>query len=121
MKKFVIILICAICLGGCSSKEESNDNLITYIDAKEQIINHDAILVDVRTEEEYNQNHIEGAISLPVDMISEDSATEILSDKDTTIIVYCQSGNRSHQAMDLLKSLGYNNVYDLGAMSNWEE
>ena len=121
MRKFFIILICIICFSGCSSEESNDNGLINYIDAKEQIINNGAILVDVRTEEEYEEDHIDGALLFPLDTINENTATEVIDSKDTTIIVYCRSGNRSHQALEILKDLGYTNVYDLGSISNWEE
>lgn len=121
MKKFVVILICSFCLVGCSDKNDNNENLISYVEAKEQIINYGAILMDVRTEEEYNEKHIDGAILVPLDTIDEDSVAVEVPNKETAIIVYCQSGNRSHQAVEKLKSLGYSNVYDLGAISNWKE
>ena len=85
------------------------------------MINENAILVDVRSEDEYNEGHIDGALLLPVDNINEDSASEVIESKDSTVIVYCRSGNRSSQALQILNDLGYENVYDLGAMSNWEE
>ena len=46
---------------------------------------------------------------------------KIVNDKNSPIIVYCKSGNRSHQALLKLQELGYSKVYDLGAMSNWTE
>lgn len=122
MKKLLIILLCFICLTGCSNNSDSEDDgLISYVDAKEQLINNGAILIDVRTEEEYNARHIDGAILLPLDTISEEAVADVIETKDTTIIVYCRSGNRSHQAMEQLKSLGYEDVYDLGSIDNWEE
>ena len=82
MKKLFIILLCFICLTGCSENDTNNDELISYIEAKEQIINNGAILVDVRTEEEYNETHIDGAISLPVDTISEETVADMPDDYD---------------------------------------
>lgn len=119
MKKLIILLVGIICLVGCSSS--SDNGLISYMDAKEQIINHGAILVDVRTLDEYNSNHIDGAILLTLDSINEDTALDVIENKDTPIIVYCQSGNRSSQAVTLLEDLGYTEVYDLGSINNWEE
>ena len=119
MKKLFFIIICLFFIVGCSSK--SDNGKITYMEAKEKIINEGAILVDVRNEPEYNQQHIEGAILLPLGNITEDSVEAIVESKDSVIIVYCQSGNRSNQAVGLLNNLGYTKVYDLGAMSNWEE
>ena len=115
MKKLFIFIILFL-LVGCSSNEDSN-GLISYMDAKEKIINEGAILVDVRTEEEYNSNHIGGAINIPIDSIS--SAVSL--SKDNPIIVYCETGNRSSQALEKLEALGYSNVYDLGSIDNWEE
>ena len=121
MKKFFILILCAIFFVGCSKSEEQDDSLIRYMDAKEKIINESAILLDVRTLEEYNEQHIEGAVVLPLDELDEESILNVSDSKEQVIIVYCQSGKRSHEALQKLKDLGYENVYDLGAMSNWEE
>ena len=119
---FVISVIIIFCLCGCGTDSKLNsDGTIDYVYVKELMINENAILVDVRSEEEYNEGHIDGALLLPVDSINEDSASEVIESKDSTVIVYCRSGNRSSQALQILNDLGYENVYDLGAMSNWEE
>lgn len=119
MKKLLILLLGVFLLSGCSS--DDNDGLITYMEAKEQIINHGAIMVDVRTEDEYNENHIDGAVLLTLDTINEEAVANIVESKDTPIIVYCKSGNRSSQALVMLKSLGYTEVYDFGSIDNWVE
>lgn len=119
MKKFLIICCCLFFLVGCN--DSTDDRSINYMDAKEKIINENALLVDVRTEEEYNADHIEGAVLFTLDDISADTAEDIIKNKNDVVIVYCQSGNRSNQALDLLVNLGYTEVYDLGAMSNWKE
>lgn len=121
MKKYFIVLLSIFLLVGCSSDKNSDSGLISYMDAKEKIINNGAILIDVRTEEEFNQKHIDGAVLLTLDTISDDSASEVIDSKDTPVIVYCRSGNRSSQAVTLLSDLGYTNVYDLGSIDNWQE
>lgn len=123
MKKiFLVNVIFLLCLCGCSINNKiKNDGTISYMEAKEMIINDGAILVDVRSKEEYDDGHINGAILLPIDEIDEDTASDNFDSKDSNIIVYCRSGNRSSQAVTLLKNLGYTNIYDLGAMSNWKE
>lgn len=124
MKKLFFIVIILLCLIGCSKDNTGNnndDNIVSYMEAKEMIINDGAILVDVRTEDEYNEEHIDGALLLSLDTITEESAVDVIDSKDSYIILYCQSGNRSHQALEKLEELGYTNVYDLGAISNWEE
>lgn len=109
MKK-ILMLFTIIILCGCSKNETS----ISCSDTKTKI-NNGAVLVDVRTLQEYNEEHLENAINIPLDSI--DQIEEII-DKNTEIIVYCHSGNRSSQALTKLKAMGYNNVYDLGAMEN---
>ena len=123
MKKLLIITLCIFLLSGCGEAEntDSSDGSVNYMEAKEKIINDGAILLDGRTKEEYNEKHIDGASLLPLDKIDIDSISQIVSEKDTPIIVYCRSGNRSQQAREKLIALGYSKVYDLGAMSNWKE
>ena len=123
MKKFLILFFCICLLSGCGSEKNTKQDSysVNYMEAKEKIINDGAILLDVRSEEEYNVKHIDGASLLPLDKIDSDSIAAIVNDKNSPIIVYCKSGNRSHQALLKLQELGYSKVYDLGAMSNWEE
>ena len=116
MKKLFIAFLTLFLLSGCSN-DNSDNGLISYMDAKEKIINENAILVDVRTEDEYNENHISGAINIPLDSINE----AVSLNQDTPIIVYCKSGIRSSQALIKLENLGYTDVYDLGSIKNWEE
>ena len=117
-KSLFVIALCLFFLAGCSKAE---DTVVNYVQAKEKIINEGAILVDVRTQEEYDEAHIDGAVLLTLDTIDEDSAKDVIGNKDKVVIVYCKSGVRSGQAADILKDLGYKNVYNLGAMSNWRE
>lgn len=120
---FSIVLFLLIC--GCNGEtinsvdKETDKELIMITDAKEKIENG-AILLDVRTPLEYSEKHVEGAVSLPVDDINEASVEELVDSKDTVIIVYCMSGNRSGRAVSILEDLGYTNVYDLGSIDNWE-
>lgn len=88
--------------------------------AKEMMDSGDPlVIVDVRTEAEYDQGHIPGAILLPNETISTLVRPAILDDPEATILVYCRSGNRSAQAARKLVSLGYTNVYDFGGIINW--
>jgi len=76
------------------------------------------ILVDVRTADEYNEEHIPHAILLTLDEI-ESRADEVIPDQSGTYIIYCRSGNRSAQASQLLSDLGYKNIYDMGGIIDW--
>jgi len=76
------------------------------------------ILLDVRTEEEYAEAHIEGAGLLPYDEIADRAEAE-LPDKDAVILVYCKSGGRSEIAAKTLAGMGYSKVYDFGGINDW--
>ncbi|TAH63631.1 MAG: rhodanese-like domain-containing protein [Anaerolineaceae bacterium] len=80
--------------------------------------NSDIIVLDVRTEEEFNSGHIKDAILIPNNEILE-RAEEELPDKEATILVYCRSGRRSSLAAENLTGLGYTNVYDFGGIIDW--
>lgn len=91
---------------------------LTPEEAKDMIDNNDVIILDVRTEEEFRQGHIEGAILIP-DYDLDKLAGEKLPDKDATILIYCRSGNRSKLASHFLIGMGYRNVYDFGGILDW--
>ena len=79
----------------------------------------DYVLLDTRTDEEFAQGHIEGAIMIPEYEIA-DKAEDAIPDKDTLILVYCRSGRRSKIASMLLVELGYTNVKEFGGIIDWE-
>ena len=119
-----VLLLAALTplLTGCSvaaTDEKDTYTTITGETAKEMMDeNDDAVILDVRTQEEYEEGHIEGAVLIP-DYEIEDKAGEMLPDKGTTILVYCRSGRRSAAASSSLYNLGYTNVYDFGGIIDW--
>lgn len=76
------------------------------------------IILDVRTEEEYNDKHIANAINIPNEAIGKEEIPE-LQDKEQLILVYCRSGNRSKQASQKLADLGYTNIVEFGGINDW--
>lgn len=78
----------------------------------------DYILLDVRTEEEYDEGHIPGAINIANEDIGTDELPE-LPDKDQMILVYCRSGRRSKEASEKLAALGYTQVLEFGGIQTW--
>lgn len=86
-------------------------------EAKELMVEGNIIL-DVRTDAEYKEGHIQGALLLPVDVI-QDGSYDGIEDKDQVILVYCRSGNRSKAAAKALVKAGYTKVYDFGGISAW--
>ena len=82
--------------------------------------NADFVLLDVRTPSEYEASHIEGAVLLDFNSGSFSSELDLL-DKNKTYLVYCRTSNRSGQAVDVMKDLGFMEVYDLnGGIVAWE-
>ncbi len=78
-----------------------------------------AIVVDVRSSQEYYEGHLEGAINIPYYEINK-NVYNILKDKQQEVILYCGAGVRSRQAYKKLKKLKYENVYSLyGGLDNW--
>jgi rhodanese-related sulfurtransferase len=78
----------------------------------EKMIEQGAILVDVRSPQEFAEGHIKNAISLPEYEIKEKS-NNLLPNKAQLIIVYCSTGHRSKKAQTMLEKLGYEKVYNL--------
>ena len=85
---------------------------ITYEEAIEIIKKYpETKLVDVRSIQEYNENHLKGAISIPIYDIKE--ITKIIKNRDNIIILYCQTGARSRKAEKVLSDLCYTNIYTI--------
>ncbi|NLL46824.1 MAG: rhodanese-like domain-containing protein, partial [Clostridiales bacterium] len=78
----------------------------------------DYILLDVRTEGEFAEGYIEGAILIPDTEIKSRAEAE-MPDKDALILVYCRSGNRSKRAAEALADMGYTNVQEFGGINDW--
>ena len=126
-KRFLIALLTFTLPFGCvgCSTDGSADGSATY----EQISGSEAkalmdsesgyIIIDARTQEEYDQGHIPGAILIPEYEIA-DRAEKELPDKDQLILVYCRSGRRSKIAAEELVKLGYTNVKEFGGIIDWE-
>ncbi|WP_130836424.1 rhodanese-like domain-containing protein [Lachnoclostridium sp. Marseille-P6806] len=92
---------------------------ISQEEAKEILdSDEDYILLDVRTQEEYDEKHIPGAILIPNETIGTVPPEE-LPDLNQKILVYCRSGNRSRQAAEKLAAMGYTEILDFGGINSW--
>lgn len=111
-------------LNNSSTDESKNMNSIEVITAEEAKLlmdkKTDYTLLDVRTKEEYDQGHINGSILISYDQINIDSISNIVPNKDSLILVYCRSGNRSGKAAKILEQLGYTNIKDFGGIIDWK-
>lgn len=121
MKKIIgIILLCVLVftVSACSDNQTTYHK-ITAKEAKQMLDdNQEVVLVDVRTQSEYDEKHIEGALLIPDNEIAENAET-MLPDKDATILIYCRSGKRSKSASEKLVELGYTNIYDFGGINDY--
>ena len=124
---FIILAAILLLLTACSSGGQVMDGedmvrSYTQISQEEakQMMEQDGtqIIVDVRTQEEYDSGHIPGAICIPNESIGTEHPEE-LPDLDQVILVYCRSGNRSMQAAQKLFDMGYINVYEFGGINDW--
>ena len=77
-----------------------------------------AVLLDVRTPQEYRERHIPGSKNVPLQTI--DKVTSIVENKDTALYVYCYSGARSRQATAMLQHIGYTNVQNIGGIAAYQ-
>ena len=126
-----------VSFGGCKAKEEAPLNTEAPTTKTTEMINmtyeqisqdeakrimdteSDYIIIDARTQEEFDEGHIENAILIPEYEIQE-KAPELIPDKNALILVYCRSGRRSKIASEALVQLGYTNVKEFGGIIDWE-
>lgn len=115
---FVLLLL----LTGCGISEPASGEYtqISQEQAKEMMDKEEVIILDVREQDEYDGGHIKGAVLLPVGSINEDTAKKVIPEKDSIVLVYCRSGNRSKTASQALADLGYTKVYEFGGIITWQ-
>jgi len=123
VKKLVFLLLAIIMLTACGQNKENDQGAvyvnITAEEAKQIMDSEEGyIILDVRTQEEYDEGHIPGAIVISHEEIAE-KAEEVLTDKDQLILVYCRSGRRSKIAAEALVELGYTNIKEFGGIIDW--
>ena len=123
MKKLIFLLLAVMMLTACGQDIENDQGAvyvnITAEEAKQIMDSEEGyIILDVRTQEEYDEGHIPGAIVISHEEITE-KAEEVLTDKDQLILVYCRSGRRSKIAAEALVELGYTNIKEFGGIIDW--
>ena len=98
-----------------SINQVNSDELLDFIDI------NNAVLVDVRTHDEYNSGYIENSIN--IDYFSDDFSENVEKlDKNTPIVLYCRSGKRSSKSANKLSKLGFKEIYNLqGGILDWIE
>lgn len=128
MRRIILfILLGGLLVSGCSSPNHQikvHQNVpietqhISVLDVKEIVDNYsdyeNVDIIDVRSDAEFHEGHIVGAINIPLELIE-----KIDIPRDRKLIVYCQTGRRSNLAVSTLQKLGYENVFDMGGIENW--
>ena len=75
------------------------------------------VVIDVRTDQEWDKGHLEGAVLIPYDQIGEKIGS-VVKDKSQKIYVYCRTGRRAKIAKEALEKLGYKDIINLGSLEN---
>jgi rhodanese-related sulfurtransferase len=120
----ILLLICATSIIGCE-RDATSEQVIEKISSQqafelfeENKDNEDFVIIDVRTPEEFTTEHLPGAININFSSPTfRDELNKL--DKSKTYLIYCRSGNRSGQALTIMKELAFKEVYDAGGISDW--
>ena len=117
---FPLMLAMLLVLTGCGGTVVENTyQQITQEEAKNMMDTQEAIVLDVREQDEFDTGHIPGAVLLPVGTITKDTAAAVIPELDSVVLVYCRSGNRSKKASQTLADLGYTGIYEFGGINTW--
>ena len=101
---------CEVAIGEKSTKVSDPELAVRWVD-------EGAVLLDVRSEEEYQAGHLPGAILIPHDQLA--TRMDELPLRSQAIVVYCRSGGRSARAKSVLTQRGYDRVMNLGGIQDW--
>ena len=123
MKKVVALTAAAIAVVGLLAGCSSSNDAIKKVDpvAFNDVVTHPGVIVlDVRTPEEFKTGHLVNAININLE--GSDFASEVSKlDKNSTVAVYCRSGNRSGVATKQMAELGFTDMYDMqGGIVEWQ-
>jgi phage shock protein E len=111
MRKIFYFVVCMLLITGCVKKQYNPGNSTDPSGKLES--GKSTLIIDVRTPEEYSSGHIDGAINIPLNVIANEIGN-YTKDKSRKIFLYCRTGSRSGQALEILKNLGYTNAENIG-------
>ena len=118
----LLLLLCCGCGGDQEAEQEESTmgyQIITQEEAKRMMEEEDVLILDVRQPHEFESGHIPNAVLLTLQTIDEETAAAVIPAKDTTLLIYCRSGNRSKTASALLSEMGYTQIYEFGGINQW--
>ncbi|MDH3606568.1 MAG: rhodanese-like domain-containing protein [Acidimicrobiia bacterium] len=123
MRLRILLLLLALTLAACGGTDTAQIELVSPAEAATVLEERaaDVVLLDVRTLEEFNEVRVPGSVN--VDFYAADFAFQLDTlPKDVPYVVYCRSGNRSSQTMDIMRDLGFAEVWDVdGGILSWSE
>lgn len=118
--KRIILLLFIVLIASCK-EQVAQSSIVSVEEFKTLVLNKDVQLVDVRTQEEFNEGHIDDAIN--IDFFEQDSFAQKFAsfDKEKPIYIYCKVGGRSQQSAIILMELGFKEIIDLkGGYDVWD-
>ena len=129
MRCILLLLFVNVLLMGCGKENNptinrEEDNKITPTITSEELkssyeANPRMIIIDLRTKQEYQDGHIQGAVQVDMEDLSA-LAIQGLQDKGVKIVIYSESRKKSQEGMEILESLKYENVDSLGSVHDWK-
>jgi rhodanese-related sulfurtransferase len=119
LRIITVTLAASLVLVACGGNDTAIVETVDPATASDYLDESGTVLLDIRTPGEFAEARLDGAVN--IDFYEADFADQIDAlDKDTTYVVYCRSDNRSGQAMDLFRELGFTEVYEIdGGIVNW--
>lgn len=106
------------------TEETKNNNIVQVISqeqAKDFIDKEEyEVIIDIRSFEEYNKEHIENAICLPAEAIREETLTMLIPKKDQALLIYGNNEKESKEIAEKISAMGYVTVKSLGTMKDWK-
>jgi len=118
--KRIILLLLIVLIASCN-EQEAQSTIVSVEEFNVLVLDKDVQLVDVRTQDEFNDGHIDDAIN--IDFFEEDTFAQKFAqfDIDKPIYLYCRSGGRSQKSAKILKELGFKEIIDLkGGYEAWD-
>ena len=115
-----LILGMLMLMTGCGGTTMENSyQQISQEEAWDMMNTREVVILDVREQNEFDAGHIAGAVLLPVGTITAETASAVIPNQDSVVLVYCRSGKRSKTASQALAELGYTEVYEFGGINTW--
>ncbi|MDO4874322.1 MAG: rhodanese-like domain-containing protein [Candidatus Gracilibacteria bacterium] len=116
MIRTIFLFLIMVTITSCGTNNAANNENVSATQNISNSVEQNFVYVDVRTDEEWNEGHVDGAIHLTLADV-EAGKTEILP-KDKELRVYCRSGRRSAQAIEALEKQGFTNLVNAGGMKD---